>query len=185
MSDEDIRELSKSLIWKLNSMIKGTEDSSDVQQSIVLQVLKIVSTSDEPSEADKSANPILFLSDGVYYDKFLFYSNAKTLFQSSKVKVNDILKCKIVPAKNKALVVIDFTLVFDDVAVQIADPTYIGDCVDKIDDSGISCEIPRPVGKAKPTMKKTGPVRMTGATQNNMDDENNVELQFTPISLMN
>ena len=95
MLADNITNLSQASIWRMNNLAPASQDTSNIQSSIVLQILKINDSTPE----DESTNPILLLSDGVYYDKFLFYSNAKKELRVLNLKENDIICCKVIPAK--------------------------------------------------------------------------------------
>ena len=169
--------LSKSTIWRMNNLAPATENQNNIQDSQVLQVIKIYDNTAE------NANPILLLSDGVYYDKFLFYANAKSQLEESSLKENDIIKCKIIPAKNKALVVIAFELVYNDVAAQIGEPVFIAETTQAVEDANINVDIKRLGQKMTLAPRALGGVPIQLSDKVNRDS--NSDDNYTPISMMN
>ena len=178
MLADNITNLSQASIWRMNNLAPASQDTSNIQSSIVLQILKINDSTPE----DESTNPILLLSDGVYYDKFLFYSNAKKEVRVLNLKENDIICCKIIPAKNKALVVIQFDLIYNDVAHQINDPQFIGELESEIDDSNMTSKILRLAKKISlaPHQSKS-PIQQSDKINR---ESNGVDEGYTPISMM-
>ena len=90
MLAENISNLSQASIWRMNNLAPASQDVRNIQDNIVLQILKI----NDSTPDDDSTNPIMLLSDGVYYEKFLFYSKAKNQARSADLKENDIIKAK-------------------------------------------------------------------------------------------